>query len=728
MSSPGSAFPVSKDSQLLLATKGLTSRADAANPPVHGLPFELLAEIFLILHEDASTKESPPPLAPYSAAVSHVCRRWRDVAISCQKLWSTLTFSNREWTELCLARCHTQPLDLHMPLRSSIGLLRNLTPTLEHLRRVRELRIYIDDLHSDFFGLSTMQMGKRNVIHSVLPSRVEQIQILNAAPMEQGLVDVEDALGQQTFPHVNDLSFTLVKLSMPSARRIFTSNLRILTLWNTRVWRDVDEMVHVLELMPRLVDLEYVVDSAGRSHALRTFDTKRSTRYPLRCVRMKYLERLAIGRDVPFVQAMTIFSYISCNTNTSLDITCAPQDDEISAIDEERFEDAIAAGITAIREHFTPALAVSANYASVVIHHGVLKICQPHIKGDFTRGSQVLPVRISFSLPYQPGVESCRNRAIYDRVLDMHRCLKYLYPHAVSLFLDWRFHTMSSTFFTHFDNLRILELDAPHLWNSFVEIFSRNGKPTVLPNLSHLRIACSNYRRSHQEEVVLVLANLLVTRWKGTFRCLKVIWSEFVGVQTVEALREKLGEGRLQCSSVTQAWRLEAVSTRVELYDNGLVESRATAAWALLNGGLEPIDHTLKTLTASSYHLPSYRILQAHTSHIDKRCLPRIPFAKSGEQPRTARKAGRINSRKITLLQNHAQRSAQAGKEEREEGGLIPKIYDGVDGGCDMNGYGMGALWQTKEVAWGIENSIQQHCNSGERADQIRQNKQDLRT
>ncbi|TFK52230.1 hypothetical protein OE88DRAFT_1657369 [Heliocybe sulcata] len=89
------------------------------SPAVHGLPAELLSQIFKYGHkDDAQVKDNGMTLKSgpdFEVLVSHVCQRWREVAIQCPVLWTRLLFrlvSHLDRGQLYLERSKTQVVDI----------------------------------------------------------------------------------------------------------------------------------------------------------------------------------------------------------------------------------------------------------------------------------------------------------------------------------------------------------------------------------------------------------------------------------------------------------------------------------------------------------------------------------------------------------------------------------------------------------------------------------------
>ncbi|EIN04177.1 hypothetical protein PUNSTDRAFT_76971, partial [Punctularia strigosozonata HHB-11173 SS5] len=75
-----------------------------AHIPVNRMPPEILQNIFLLYRNDFSTA------ALDWTAVSHVCLRWREVALSNSSLWDSPDLRFPEWAEEMIKRARGTPL------------------------------------------------------------------------------------------------------------------------------------------------------------------------------------------------------------------------------------------------------------------------------------------------------------------------------------------------------------------------------------------------------------------------------------------------------------------------------------------------------------------------------------------------------------------------------------------------------------------------------------------
>ncbi|KAI0045705.1 hypothetical protein FA95DRAFT_1543473 [Auriscalpium vulgare] len=90
--------------------------------PIARLPPEILADIFTILRSIDHPKPSIPLYLGW-LAITHVCRRWRHIALHQPTLWVsliTVPFAlGTRWTEVFISRTQTLPLKIRMPLKPS---------------------------------------------------------------------------------------------------------------------------------------------------------------------------------------------------------------------------------------------------------------------------------------------------------------------------------------------------------------------------------------------------------------------------------------------------------------------------------------------------------------------------------------------------------------------------------------------------------------------------------
>lgn len=71
---------------------------ESQKQPINWLPTELLIEIFLIRTEDESAGLATGlPYNPAPVIISHVCHKWRELALTTSRLWSFISYRTSEW-------------------------------------------------------------------------------------------------------------------------------------------------------------------------------------------------------------------------------------------------------------------------------------------------------------------------------------------------------------------------------------------------------------------------------------------------------------------------------------------------------------------------------------------------------------------------------------------------------------------------------------------------------
>ncbi|KAI0668540.1 hypothetical protein C8Q78DRAFT_265944 [Trametes maxima] len=75
--------------------------------PVNGLPPEIFCEIFLGLSDNVGD-------VSHVIAASHVCHRWRSIALNAPKLWSAFQINRTDAISVFLQRSRSLPIDLYL--------------------------------------------------------------------------------------------------------------------------------------------------------------------------------------------------------------------------------------------------------------------------------------------------------------------------------------------------------------------------------------------------------------------------------------------------------------------------------------------------------------------------------------------------------------------------------------------------------------------------------------
>ena len=110
---------------------------ESQKQPINWLPTELLIDIFLTRTEDESTDFAIG--LPYNSApvvISHVCHKWRELALATSRLWSFISYRTPHWIpqplSVFLQRAGSSPISFNFISSPSTGTSNDWnTPTLE---------------------------------------------------------------------------------------------------------------------------------------------------------------------------------------------------------------------------------------------------------------------------------------------------------------------------------------------------------------------------------------------------------------------------------------------------------------------------------------------------------------------------------------------------------------------------------------------------------------------
>ncbi|VDB93553.1 unnamed protein product [Peniophora sp. CBMAI 1063] len=330
-------------------------------PSVHRLPPELLRYIFRLVGGPESALDehgSKPPLA----YLSHVCGRWREVALDMQEMWSYWPQYNRmndNWTQLCCSRAKTVPLVLLWQIGygqdadgTGSTYLPHIRHTLSHVSRARDFAIRH---HPDPDPASTAFWRDEALPAISIPCPLLEKFWYGSNPelSDDDLRCLKPTLfGGRCPPRLYDahLSSCEALLSTP----IYSANLLHLSLWNTRAWIDVDGMVEVFRSIPNLESFTYSLSNAYRGDF--TFDCRPSGRHHLRSVPMNRIKSFRITESC-FVPGITIFSYLALPPNAYISLKW-DADERAQGMEPHELEDAVEhmrIGLKALNQHFMSA-------------------------------------------------------------------------------------------------------------------------------------------------------------------------------------------------------------------------------------------------------------------------------------------------------------------------------------------------------------------------------------
>ncbi|VDB92097.1 unnamed protein product [Peniophora sp. CBMAI 1063] len=568
---------------------------------VDDLPAEVLAVVFeLKLYEDdfllmgSSIARRGPPRPVID--ISHVSRRWRSVAISCQRLWSTaLPCGSLQWTTLCLTRCSTASFELAvsgLDLVASGEYRSAYELVLPHLSRARAVVFDLDteaypgqyslnDLSSNalralFDKLSTTQMPQARtleVFHSMESKALEDIPKLELA---------------KTMSALTDVWLTGIVYRPSGGRPIFPTGLRSLYLSDSQCWWTVDEMIDALGTVPMLEYFACSIEPWTYKHKVAPVLSRVHHR---RCVQLKRLRHFTSSCG-SFIQSMLLFQYISFPSDADLRILFSrtPEDEAAQIRAHPRLVgELLSSSGDLARAHFAPAIDRGAFYPSLVLEEECIKVWQCHDCGthsapilpDSSMATDVLPRNIELGL-LQITHEEAQNSwyrhpvnplsPVYNRsrILTVWASLPILARTRVLHFQpSFVFDAHSLKFLARFTDVVELHFTS---WPLFVERFHELLKhanfysyrsripnaPNLFPSLSTIHVQCGPdfvalglTRTDFDVDLpqLIRLADELLLRWRGSLRHVVLHNSQALsnGATAISLLNSILGGERVIC-------------------------------------------------------------------------------------------------------------------------------------------------------------------------------------
>ncbi|KZV65491.1 hypothetical protein PENSPDRAFT_689821 [Peniophora sp. CONT] len=470
---------------------------------VADLPVELLSIIFVLLansHNDNWQAKSPP-----CTYLSHVCRRWRAVAIACQELWSTgyLPRSTVEWTKTCLSRCPSIPLTVLIGYsnndfdrgREAIGLV------MHHRDRIRALyvrhypaagpepatdlatllgflsysNVYLEELELSFNReMSIPSLIGRKPDSVILPEDV----FSSLRPRHLRQVHLSECVISPTAPFVNS----------------FGHSLRDLDLFNVQAWRDVDSIIRDLQAVPLLERFYY-----GYERDEGIFDSQPSRIHPPRCVPLPRLMDLTLAGF--WLQNTTIFTYIAVPSQCRIDF-CYREMDHLNDVPEATVQEVILLYGDALRQHFAPATLQGVFYPIVeVTMYGL--VAKTAVAGQSTAASVLLPVEIELYIPVTNVEGDPTIEAVYRTYLSLPVVTK-----ATRLAFNLKAWDYCPGVFEEYTHVRELDLEADEDAEAFTRALRSKGL-RLFPALERIIIETESYEYIELETLRELVALLL---------------------------------------------------------------------------------------------------------------------------------------------------------------------------------------------------------------------------
>ncbi|KIM35833.1 hypothetical protein M413DRAFT_428331 [Hebeloma cylindrosporum] len=113
--------------------------------PISKLPVEIVTEIFLLHQENLKPQGALEKATLDWIRISHVCKRWREIALCCSRLWIHIPFRHPEWANEMILRSYPACLIAMASFHSESSPKELETATKffkEHLSRVQVLDIW----------------------------------------------------------------------------------------------------------------------------------------------------------------------------------------------------------------------------------------------------------------------------------------------------------------------------------------------------------------------------------------------------------------------------------------------------------------------------------------------------------------------------------------------------------------------------------------------------------
>ncbi|KZV64134.1 hypothetical protein PENSPDRAFT_187991 [Peniophora sp. CONT] len=525
--------------------------------------------------ENHNARRGPPrPVI----TVSHVSRRWRKIAISCQTLWSTsLPCGSLDWTLLCLARCSSASFDLAV---SGLDLVESeeyraaYEVVLPHLARVRSVAYDLDTEDLSYKRGSAPIALRRlfNKLSTTVMPLAKELQVFHFTEY-QPLEDIPRLELTNTMPALETVFFNGIVYRPPCGHTIFPSTLRSLIMSDSNCWWTVDEMINILRTTPMLEWLDIEVYPQTFKHGM---DSKTSSVYPPRCVRLSKLKKF-ICKSGTFVRNMLIFGYLAVPSNAELRLRLMHDTGNVELVSDspELVTDLWPFIDAAVHAHFAPALDHAAFYPSVFLDKHSVSVEAKNGKlpwdpelPDGSIARHLLPELVTLEVP-QVGDELNRHdndprepRPFHDQIFAMWLSLP-IFTRARVIHLNPRFDRFSFDFLKRFTDVQSIHFHSlVMLRDHFCEMLVRenpNGTRALFPKLTTIHVGCerpSVYGRPPMDTdgnpmtLLARLACLLRSLWGSTFKHLvlhrsNALFNEHAAVALLKGI---LGADRVVCT------------------------------------------------------------------------------------------------------------------------------------------------------------------------------------
>ncbi|KZV69013.1 hypothetical protein PENSPDRAFT_493498 [Peniophora sp. CONT] len=321
---------------------------------VHALPTELLLDIFNLVAKDPPDKGD---MVTVCTGLSHVCQRWRQIAVSCEAFWTVLPRRSTQWTNLCLSRCPSAllQLDFRASMAQDTDYQHAARLVFPRFMRAKHLRLALD--HNSATLLEE--------ISAALPAWPLAI-----------IEDVDVAFRRRAYPHVEQLpllpaalfpsalqSVHIDSCTLLNAPTIFPPGIRRIELIDVRPWSTVHLVIQFFRAIPQL---EYFLYRTTR-HGLEVPIDWQAPLPETRCVSLKHLRGLHLEGSL--VDNYIIFSILVLQPSVSLTIKELLRNPSsrylflvLRGPSVEQYRNLTVRSGSALRSHFSEAIDRGAHY------------------------------------------------------------------------------------------------------------------------------------------------------------------------------------------------------------------------------------------------------------------------------------------------------------------------------------------------------------------------------
>ncbi|OCH95158.1 hypothetical protein OBBRIDRAFT_884226 [Obba rivulosa] len=295
----------------------LSSQWNAFSPTYH-LPQELLAEIFIHYVEDAISPagqdERRPVVKRYRwIRITHICRHWRNVALSYPRLWSSILVTNPLWMAELLRRAGQVPLRVNAYLAESgsrgLKRMNAFKVVIRDANRISDLKLVLS-----FIQLAEFQEGLNQLMNDL--ERLD-LTVVNASDFNEAYHTISL---QATAPKLRHITLRDTHSIMPWSSTPFCPTMITLSCSSSCYSPKIvttSEILNALEAMPLL---EFIVlENMLSSEVLEDDGPRIVTLDHLRSISMS-------GDNLSPLACSTLLSHLVLPAVSEMTCSCSPID------------------------------------------------------------------------------------------------------------------------------------------------------------------------------------------------------------------------------------------------------------------------------------------------------------------------------------------------------------------------------------------------------------------